>query len=75
MVDVGANVGFFTVLAGARGYDTVVVEPSKEAVTRLLFSLRANGIRIAQSGRDAGVNTGHTRMPVAYVFQNAASDG
>ena len=74
MIDIGANIGFFTLLAGSRGYDTIAIEPSKEAVIRLLYSLRANGILSAGSGRDVGVNSGHTRMPVSYVFQNAASD-
>lgn len=74
VIDVGANIGFYTLLAATRGYDTVAVEPSREAVSRLLFSLRANGVRGARSGEDEGINTGHTRRPVGFVFANAASD-
>jgi hypothetical protein len=71
---VGANIGFFTLLAATRGYDTVAVEPSSAAVHRLLHSLHANGVHIAASGDDGGIDTGHTRQPVAYVLNNAASD-
>lgn len=68
------QIGFYSLLAASRGYDIVAIEPAKETVLRLLHSLRANGVKIARSGRDEGINSGHTRMPIAYVYENAASD-
>lgn len=74
VIDVGANVGFYSLLSASRGYDVVAVEPAHESVLRLLHSLAANGVKIARNGKDAGINSGHTRMPIAYVYENAASD-
>lgn len=52
----------------------MAVEPAKQAVLRLLHSLKANCVKIATSGGDHGMETGHTRQPISFVFQNAASD-
>jgi hypothetical protein len=51
-IDVGSNIGFFSLLAAARGYDVISVEASSEAVIRQLFSLVENGIRVARSGEE-----------------------
>lgn len=46
---VGANVGFFTLLAAKRGYDTLAFEPAWESVTRLLYSLQVRDPRKTDS--------------------------
>ena len=74
VIDVGANIGFYTLLAASRGYDTVAIEPTTSSIRRLLHSLKSNGIKVARSGLDRGINTGHTRMPISFVYKNAASD-
>lgn len=87
VIDIGANIGFYTLLAATRGYDTLAIEPSREAATRILFSLKANKIDVLQPGEDGAPVLGTTlrpgadgipatvpRPPVAYVFENAASD-
>jgi FkbM family methyltransferase len=74
VIDVGANIGFFTLLAATRGYDVIALEPSRDAVIRLLYSLSANGIRAAHKGADAAGRVGPLRKPIVHVFNNAASD-
>lgn len=44
-VDVGANVGAYTVLAGGVGARCISIEPSKNAYDHLLLNLHLNGIR------------------------------
>lgn len=55
VIDVGANIGFYSMLFATRGYDVLALEPSKEAVIRLLMSLHGNGIRVARSGTEVGL--------------------
>lgn len=87
VIDIGANIGFFTLIAATRGYDTLAIEPSHEAVTRLLFSYQGNKIDVIQPDEDGAPALGTTlragpdgipatvpRPPVAVVFENAASD-
>ena len=73
-VQIGATVGFYTVLAATRGYDVISVEPVPEAVIRILYSLAGNDIRAAEAGTDVATGTGTARKPVVYVYNNAASD-
>jgi hypothetical protein len=58
VIDVGANIGFYTLLFATRGYDVLAVEPSRESVSRLLFSLEGNGVRAARSGSEVGLSAG-----------------
>ena len=74
VVDVGANIGFFSLLATSRGYDVIAFEPARQNVVRLLASLTANGVLVGASGRDVGGSSGHARRPVAHVFLNGLSD-
>jgi len=43
MIDVGASTGFFSLLAAARGYDVVALEPVREQAVRILASAEGNG--------------------------------
>lgn len=56
VVDIGTNLGFFTLLAAKRGYDVVSMDPSDEVLLRLLYSLDENGIRVARSGSEIGLD-------------------
>jgi hypothetical protein len=58
VIDVGANIGFYTLLFATRGYDVLAIEPSRESVARLLFSLEGNGVRAARSGSEVGLSAG-----------------
>ena len=49
---VGANLGFFTLLAARRGYDVIAVEPAPESVQRLLHSIHRNGFATSSSPED-----------------------
>lgn len=74
VLDIGANVGFYTMLAATRGYDVLAIEASQDSITRLLFSLDKARIHTARSGADVGSGSGATRRPVVYVYRNAAAD-
>jgi FkbM family methyltransferase len=74
VIDVGSNIGFFTVLAATRGYDVLSIEASKDAVIRQLYSLYGNGIRVAKHPSEIASRAGALRKPIVYVMQNAASD-
>ncbi len=71
-MQIGATVGFYTLLFATRGYDVISIEPSHESVIRILYSLDGNDIKIATHGRDLAPSEG--RGPVAFVYQNAATD-
>eukprot|EP01138_Halocafeteria_seosinensis_P015717 gb/GECG01016038.1/.p1 GENE.gb/GECG01016038.1/~~gb/GECG01016038.1/.p1 ORF type:complete len:496 (+),score=43.58 gb/GECG01016038.1/:1-1488(+) len=76
-IDVGANLGFYSILATKRGYDAIILEPSREQISEILCSLSSNGIRIADTS--SGMNRSpkireNNRAPTAWVFQNAAYD-
>ena len=43
VVDVGANIGYFTMMAAAMGHDVVAFEPMPHNLGRLRSSVRANG--------------------------------
>ena len=49
---IGANLGFYTLLAATRGYDVMAFEPSQQCVARLLHSLQRNGIQVVASTLD-----------------------
>ena len=52
-IDVGANIGFYSLMAAARGYDVLAVEPSAASLQRLLLSVEATpGLTAAASGSD-----------------------
>jgi hypothetical protein len=53
VLDIGANLGFYTLLAATRGYDVLAFEPSALCVERLLLSLDANGVQVASSAKDS----------------------
>jgi hypothetical protein len=71
-VQIGATVGFYTLLFATRGYDVISIEPSRESVLRILYSLDGNDIKTATHGRDLAPAEG--RGAVAFVYQNAAAD-
>lgn len=58
VVDVGANIGYYTLLSAALGHDVVLFEPNPANILRLCDSLRLNDW--SQSN--------------IYIFQNAVSD-
>lgn len=75
-LDIGANLGFFTMIFATRGYDVISIEPNPEALIRLAFSLRKSGIRVATDGAaDVSRGKGANRHQVVHLFQNAAADG
>jgi tRNA G37 N-methylase Trm5 len=45
VIDVGANIGFFTVLAAAMGHTVIAVEPNAESVRRLRKGVMLNGLQ------------------------------
>jgi hypothetical protein len=70
LAQIGANLGFFTLLPAMRRYDVISIEPSKEVCLRLLYSLKANGISIGSKGsEDVATGSGVNRQPVVHVFQ------
>lgn len=74
VLDLGSNIGFYTLLAATRGYDVISIEACKDSIIRQLYSLAGNGIRVAKSGREVAKGSGALRKPVVYVYHNAASD-
>jgi hypothetical protein len=83
VIDVGANLGFFTLLALKRGYDVLAFEPAKEALLRLLISAADNNIQVATSPSDRAEGFGSLgaqsednggRKPILYAFLNAVHD-
>jgi len=72
---VGANLGFYTLLFARRGYDVIAVEPAVQTISRLLFSLNGNAVRVGRDGRDGwGTGQGAARDVVVYPLANAAGD-
>lgn len=51
VIDIGSNIGFYTVLSAVRGYDVVSIEPSRESLIRQLYSLAGNNIKVARKNR------------------------
>ena len=47
-MQIGANLGFYSVMAAKRGYDVIIVEPSKEQTSQILCSLYKNNIRVGK---------------------------
>jgi len=83
VIDVGANLGFFSLLAAKRGYDVIAFEPAKEALLRLLISAADNNIQVATSPSDRAEGFGSLgaqsegnggRKPILYAFLNAVHD-
>ena len=85
VIDVGANLGFFSLLAAKRGYDVLAFEPAKEALLRLLISAVDNDIQVAKSMSDRADGFGslgvgaqpegsNGRKPILYAFLNAVHD-
>lgn len=73
-VQIGSNIGFYTMLFAKRGYDVIAVEPCHECNWALLQSLKAERIRIAESGNIHWDDVVPTRTPTVAVYENAASD-
>ena len=44
-LDVGANIGFFSLLAAAMGHDVIAIEPVNETVSKLQKSVEVNGLQ------------------------------
>jgi hypothetical protein len=66
-VDVGANVGVYTVLASAVvGAETVAIEPGRDALRALADNIWLNGIdhKVAVHPVVAGRSSGKVRVPV-----------
>jgi len=62
-VDVGANVGAYTLLAaGVCGAEVVAVEPIPETFRRLGMNLRLNGLEDRVRALDCGLGDGHARL-------------
>lgn len=65
VIDVGANVGFFTVRAALAGSTVIAVEPNSAACARLAATLRRNGLtRVTVSCCAAGARTGRATLRV-----------
>jgi FkbM family methyltransferase len=45
VIDIGANIGFYSCLAGTRGKPTIAIEPSPRNIRYLRRNLMENGIR------------------------------
>lgn len=56
-VDVGANVGAYTVLAGALDARCISIEPIKRAFDHLILNIRLNGISNIVDARNIGVGS------------------
>lgn len=56
-VDVGANVGAYTVLAGGLGARCISIEPIKSAYDNLILNIRLNGIGNIVDARNIGVGS------------------
>jgi FkbM family methyltransferase len=54
-VDVGANVGSYTVLAGGVGANCISIEPIKSSFDHLIRNINLNGIYNAVSARNIGI--------------------
>lgn len=52
-LDIGASSGFYSLLAAARGYDVVAVDPDKRHTLRILESARRNGLGTFQLNQQA----------------------
>lgn len=81
-VDVGANVGVYTVLASAVvGAETVAIEPGRDALRALADNIRLNGIdhKVAVHPVVAGRSSGKVRFTSGrgttnHVLPNSADD-
>lgn len=80
-VDVGANVGLYTLLAAECGADVVAIEPQHAATAQLERNLTLNGVRahverVAVADRiDVMAIAGRDGNRKALVVDQAASDG
>lgn len=45
VIDIGANIGFYSCLAGSRGKPTIAIEPSPRNIRYLLRNLLENGVK------------------------------
>lgn len=59
VLDVGANIGYYTLLSASLGHNVISFEPNPANVLRLCDSLRLNGFM---------------ENPEIHIFQNAVSD-
>jgi FkbM family methyltransferase len=71
-VDVGANIGFYTILAGRRGARVIAFEPAPDAVAAVQRSAELNGVgdgvRIRQAA--CGSSAGTTRFTTGLDLAN-----
>jgi FkbM family methyltransferase len=56
-VDVGANVGVYTVLAGGIGAQCISIEPVKSSFKHLLLNVHLNGIDTLVDARNVGIGS------------------
>jgi FkbM family methyltransferase len=76
-VDVGANVGVYTILAAAVGARSISIEPIKQAFDQLMLNIHLNGICDRVDARRVGVGSkkGTLKFTAALDTTNHVVDG
>ena len=81
VLDIGSNIGFYTVLSAMRGYDVISIEPSRDALIRQLYSLSGNNIKVARKnrgeaiGRNRNSNVANSRLGNTMNSNNINPNG
>ena len=74
-LDVGANVGSYTIWAGERGADVIALEPAPDTYALLLENIELNGYRAEAIQAAAGGTCGTARFTSGLDCVNRLDDG
>jgi FkbM family methyltransferase len=69
-IDVGANVGSYSILAGDLGADVIALEPAPDTLALLVENVRLNGYLVTTIRAAAGANCGTARFTIGQDCAN-----
>ena len=72
VIDVGANMGFFSLMAATMGFEVYAFEPVRSALDLLVLSAEANNIAVTESVEPTGHRSMHLFPMAASNFHGAA---